>query len=290
MQHHIETRRSKVAYRTYGKPTLPPLVLVHGWPQSSYCWHEVASFLKDYYIIAPDLRGLGDSERTLDQKAYTKDELGEDIFALADALNLAHFYLCGHDWGSAVVQEMALAQPARIQKLILINMMIINNFQGKKKAADILVKGMFKSSWYQFFQSIPDFPEALISGKEEVWIRFFSRGISRPIPEEAITEYIRCYKIPHTITTGANLYRTIPVDRKRWRTYIDKQITVPTHIIHGELDPVVIKEFLYKAETAFKHPIEITYLKGGHFICDEQPQEVAKAMVAFLKKPYNNAT
>lgn len=285
MQHHIQTKRSKVAYRTYGDPSLPPLILVHGWPQSSYCWHEVAQTLTDYYIIAPDLRGLGDSERTLDLRYYTKDELGKDIFALADALNIENFYLGGHDWGSAVVQEMALAQPERIKKLVLINMMIINNFEGKKKAAEKLVKGMFKSSWYQFFQSIPDFPEALIAGKEDVWIRFFSRGISRPIPEDAIAEYTRCYQIPHTITTGANLYRAIPKDRERWKTFLGKKITVPTHIIHGELDPVVIKAFLYKAETAFEHPIDITYLKGGHFICDEQPQAVAEAIQVFLAKP-----
>ena len=285
MQKSVQTKRSKVAYRTYGEEKNPPLMLVHGWPQSSYCWHEVAQYLNDYYIIAPDLRGLGDSERTLELKSYTKDELGKDLFALADALGIDHFYLCGHDWGSAVVQEMALAQPQRIEKLILINMMIINNFEGKKKAAEKLVKGMFKSSWYQFFQSIPDLPEALIAGKEDVWIRFFSRGISRPIPEEAITEYTRCYQIPHTITTGANLYRTIPADRERWQTYKDKKITVPTHLIHGELDPVVVKEFLYKAETAFTPPINITYLAGGHFICDEQPQAVAEVIQSFLAKP-----
>ena len=285
MQKSVQTKRSKVAYRTYGEEKNPPLMLVHGWPQSSYCWHEVAQYLNDYYIIAPDLRGLGDSERTIELKFYTKDELGKDLFALADALAINHFYLCGHDWGSAVVQEMALAQPQRIEKLILINMMIINNFEGKKKAAEKLVKGMFKSSWYQFFQSIPDFPEALIAGKEDVWIRFFSRGISRPIPEEAIAEYTRCYQIPHTITTGANLYRTIPADRERWQTYKDKKITVPTHLIHGELDPVVVKEFLYKAETAFAHPINITYLAGGHFICDEQPQALAEVIQSFLAKP-----
>ena len=125
----------------------------------------------------------------------------------------------------------------------------------------------------------------MIAGKEDVWIRFFSRGISRPIPEEAIAEYTRCYQIPHTITTGANLYRAIPKDRERWKTFLGKKITVPTHIIHGELDPVVIKAFFYKAETAFEHPINITYLKGGHFICDEQPQAVAEAIQEFLAKP-----
>ena len=83
MQKSVHTKRSKVAYRTYGEEKNPPLMLVHGWPQSSYCWHEVAQYLNDYYIITPDLRGLGDSERSLAQESYTKDELGKDLFALA---------------------------------------------------------------------------------------------------------------------------------------------------------------------------------------------------------------
>jgi len=77
----------------------------------------------------------------------------------------------------------------------------------------------------------------------------------------------------------------MPIDRKRWSKYTKRKIAVPCHIIHGELDPVVIKPFLYKAETAFEHPIDITYLKGGHFICDEQPQAVAEAIQVFLAKP-----
>ena len=210
----IKTNRGTFAYRTYGNPSALPLVLVHGWPQSNYCWKEVATALPEFYVITPDLRGLGDSERTLAVKAYEKDAMGEDIFAVIAALGIDTFYLGGHDWGSAVVQEMALLRPERIKKLILINMVIINNYAGKKSAAEVLAKGMFKSSWYQFFQSIPYFPEALLEGKEDIWIRFFSRGISRPIPEEAIAEYTRCYQIPNTITTGANLYRSIPEDRK----------------------------------------------------------------------------
>ena len=157
MQYHIQTKRSKVAYRSYGDKKQPVLMLVHGWPQSSYCWHELAQYLENYYIIAPDLRGLGDSERNLDLKSYTKDELGKDLFALADALDIDRFYLGGHDWGSAVVQEMALAQPQRIKKLVLINMMIINNFEGKKKAAEKLVKGMFRVLLVSIFSKHPRF-------------------------------------------------------------------------------------------------------------------------------------
>lgn len=277
-----KTKRGTFSYRTYGNPSFPALVLVHGWPQSSYCWKEVAEALPDFYVITPDLRGLGDSERTLEVSAYEKDALGEDIFSLLDALGIDSFHLGGHDWGSAVVQEMALLKPQRIRKLILINMVIINNVMGKKKAAEELVKHQFRSSWYQFFQSIPHFPEALLKGKEDVWIRFFSRGISRPIPEEAIAEYTRCYQISDTITTGANFYRSIPADRKRWKSYAQQKIVVPTHLIHGVLDPVIIKEFLHQVQQAFKQTVAITYLEGGHFICDEQPKAVARAIDEFL--------
>ena len=282
MQQKIKTDRGLFAYRKYGNKCNPPVFLIHGWPQSSYCWHDVAQELTGFYVIAPDLRGLGDSERTLDLSTYTKDQLGLDIFSIAAALKIETFYLCGHDWGSAVAQEMALLQPESIRKLILINMMIVNNGVGKKKAAEELSKEMFRSSWYQFFQSIPKFPEQLLEGKEDVWIRFFCKGITNPIPEEALLEYIRCYQVPNTITTAANLYRSMPNDSKRWKHYVNKKIKTPSHIIHGRLDRVVIPEFLSNIENAFKHPIDITYLEGGHFICDEQPKEVEKVINVFF--------
>ena len=128
MSQLINTSRGKFAYRSYGNSHNPPLMLVHGWPQSNYCWNEIAHYLPDFYIITPDLRGLGDSPRSLDIKDYYKDQMGLDLFALADELALDKFYLGGHDWGSAIAQEMTLIQPQRIEKLILINMIIIKNW------------------------------------------------------------------------------------------------------------------------------------------------------------------
>jgi len=256
-------------------------MLVHGWPQTSYCWHHAAPYLSDFYVIAPDIRGMGDSNRELDIKLYEKDEMSRDLFAIADELGIKQFYLGGHDWGGAIVQEMTFLQPERIKKLVIINMLIINNAIGQNEASEVLVKYLFRSSWYQFFMSIEQFPEALLAGKEDVWIRFFSQGISNPIPEDAIQEYIRCYKIPNSITTASNIYRTISKDRKRWKDYEGKKINIPTKIIHGVLDPVIIKEYFIGIEDCFVQ-IEITFLKGGHFIVDEQPKEVANAITEFL--------
>jgi len=242
----------------------------------------MALHLNDLYVIAPDLRGMGDSNRALELSLYEKNAMAYDIFAIADTLGINTFCLGGHDWGGAIVQEMALMKPERIEKLIIINMVLINNPKGQAKAGSVLVKQLFRSSWYQFFLSIKQFPEALLAGKEEIWIRFFSRGISKPIPEDAIQEYTRCYKIPHTITTAANIYRTLSKDRARWEQYKGRKIGIPTKIIHGILDPVIIKEYLFGAEDYYEQ-LEITRLKGGHFIVDEQPEAVAKAIQAFVE-------
>lgn len=284
MSKTISTARGDFHVRTYGDRSKPALILVHGWPQTSYCWHHVVPYLQDFFVIAPDLRGMGDSNRELDVKLYLKDEMSKDIFAIADSLNIEQFYLGGHDWGGAIVQEMAFLAPERIQKLIVINMIIINNPLGQAQAKEVLIEQLFRSSWYQFFLSIKDLPEALIAGKEDIWIRFFSRGISAPVPEDAIAEYTRCYKIPKTLSTAANIYRTIPKDRIRWqKEYEGKVVDIPTKIIHGILDPVIIKEYIVGAEQFYTN-LEITRLKAGHFIVDEQPKEVGEAIRSFLTK------
>ena len=281
MNQHITTPRGTFHIRTYGNPSDPPLFLIHGWPQTSYCWHHTAQFLGGVYVIAPDLRGMGDSNRDMDVNLYSKDEMAADIFAIADELNIDEFFLGGHDWGGAVVQEMAFLHPDRIKKLIIINMYIINNTVGQGLAREILVKQMFRSSWYQYFMSIKDLPEALIIGKEEVWVRFFSRGISNPVPEDAIAEYTRCYKIPGTITTASNFYRAVPKDRARWKKYEGLKVEIPTKIIHGILDPVIIKEFIEGIDQ-FYPDVNVSFLNGGHFIVDEQPEEVAHEIIDFL--------
>lgn len=281
MNNTINTERGRFNVKIYGNEHNPPLILLHGFPQTSYCWHHVVEHLQDFYVVAPDLRGMGDSNRELDVKYYEKDEMAKDIFAIADYLEITDFLLAGHDWGGAVAQEMTMLDSKRIQKLIILNMIIINNTIGEAKANEVLIPQYFRSSWYQFFMSVKKFPEALLAGKEEVWIRFFSKGISNPIPEDAIEEYVRSFKIPGTITTTANLYRTAGRDKKRWKKFAGVKVDIPTFIIHGILDPVIIKEYLIGVEACFSH-VDIMQIKGGHFILDEQPEIVGKAMAEFL--------
>lgn len=280
----IHTERGVFSYREYGAKQATPLILIHGWPETSYCWHHVAQRLdSDFRILAVDLRGAGHSNRALDKALYTKYNLGLDILSVTDKLGIEEFYLAGHDWGSAVAQEIALNHGERIKKLCLLNMVIINNEKGKQAAYQVLGKKLFYSFWYQWFQNLKGLPEVLIKDKEDAWVRFFMRGMANDIPEESIKKYVESYKVEHSITCAANLYRTMGEDFSRWKTYQDQKFQMPTKMIYGNLDPVIIKEYLIDIESCFVD-ISIIELDTGHFIVDEKPEEVAAIMKEFLKK------
>ena len=282
-RHTINTERGRFHYREYGESGKPVAVLLHGYPQSGRCWDEVANLLSDhYFLIVPDLRGLGDSNRDLRKELYGKDQLAKDIIGLLDQLGIGTFMLVGHDWGGAVAQEIAYAIPARIHKLTLLNFPVLQNRKGQQKAYEKLGQYLFKPFWYQFFMSYPQLPEAFMAGNEAFWIRFCCRGLTNSIPEDAIQEYIRCYQIEGTITTGANYYRTMREDFKRWATaaFAKSRHPMDTLIIHGEKDQVVVKDYFEDVDSCFEN-VDIKYVDAGHFVMDEQPEVVAEHLRAF---------
>lgn len=264
-----------------------PAVMVHGWPESSYCWEAVAPFLDpDLRIIAPDLRGLGESERTLNNAAaYQKAELAKDVVEVLDALKIDSFFLVGHDWGGIVAQEVALLIPQRIKKFVLMNIPVITNPKGYGEAMKIIYNRGAVPFWYQYFQWQPNLPEAMIKGNEDLWVRhFFGREIAKgTIAPEVIDEYVRCYRIEHTPGTAASYYRTMREDQKRWATLGGIKQTMPTLYIHGSLDTVIIPENLNHIEECFES-IRVESIPAGHFVQEEKPREVAALLNQFLKE------
>lgn len=262
-----------------------PVVMLHGWPESAYCWEGVAAHLDPaLQVIAPDLRGLGDSERTLDVNAYRKLELARDIAEIIDALQIDAFILVGHDWGGIVAQELALLLPERVKQLVIMNIPVIANAAGSLEAIKIIYSRGAVPFWYQYFQQQPGLAEAMIKGNEEIWIRYFfgRAGMDGTIPPKAIAEYIRCYKINNTPASGASYYRAMRDDAKRWATLAGTKFPMPTLYIHGNQDPVIIPEYLNHIEDCFDS-VKVESLKAGHFVQDEKPREVAQLMNDFFK-------
>lgn len=263
-----------------------PVVLLHGWPESAYCWEPVAALLDpSFRIIAPDLRGLGDSERTLDVKAYRKVELAKDIIDILDALEIDTFFLAGHDWGGIVAQELALLAPQRVKRLVIMNIAVLTNPKGTREAREIIFGMGGVHFWYQYFQQQPALPEAMIKGNEGVWIRYFfgRAGRDGTIPGDAIDEYVRCYRIENTPATGAAYYRAMGLDAARWATLADEKIPMPTLYIHGQRDAVIIPAFLNHIPEGFDR-VQVATLDAAHFVQEEKPGEVAALLNDFFRQ------
>ena len=262
-----------------------PLVLLHGWPASSYGWERVVEHLPaDRTIICPDLRGLGDSERKGDVSAFAKHELAGDILALLDALGVGDFVVGGQDWGGAAAQELALASPDRIKALIVMNINLINNLAGNLKGYKTQMLSPQNPRWYMAFQAAPNLAEAMIPGAEDLWVRYFfenGAGDGAAIPESVIAEYVRAYAVEGTARSGANYYRAMIIDAERWMSLSGKAFIPPSMLLYGREDPFLIPEFYDGYEACFEN-VSKTDIVAGHFVQDEKPQEVAEALTSFF--------
>jgi pimeloyl-ACP methyl ester carboxylesterase len=262
-----------------------PLIMLHGWPESGRCWEPVAALLDPgLRVIAPDLRGLGDSERTLDVAAYRKVALARDMLEVIDALDIDTFFLAGHDWGGIVAQELALLAPRRVKRLVLMNIFVLTNPKGTAEARRIIFDAGGIHFWYQYFQQQPVLPEAMIRGNESVWIRYFfgKAGQDGTIPGDAIEEYIRCYRIADTPATGAAYYRAMRLEKGHWEAVADGKFPMPALYIHGNRDPVIIPAFLNHIEEGFEM-VQVASVDAGHFVQEEKPGDVAGLLNTFLK-------
>ena len=278
------TSRGQFAWREGGTSNGQPLVLIHGWPESSYCWEHVAAHLAPgFRIIAPDLRGLGDSERTPEPEAYLKAAMAQDVISLLDHLNVRDFQLVGHDWGGVVAQEVALAIPDRVQRLVIMNIAVINNLKGNQEVIEKVRSGSGAAYWYQHFMQTHGLPEAMIPGAEEAWLGHFLTTWNRePFPQDAFDEYVRTFRIPGTPRSSSNYYRTFRDDAKRWATTAGHRWPMPSMYLYGNKDKVIIPEYLNHIESCFD-TLRVEQIEAGHFLQEEQPAAVAHYLSDFLQ-------
>jgi hypothetical protein len=131
-----------------------PVVLLHGWPETWYAWHKVMPALaKNYTVIAPDLRGLGDSSKP--PTGYDTKTVAEDIHQLVTQLGFKTIFLVGHDIGTVVAYPYAAAHPSEVKRLVVWEAPIPGFAIPERPPA-----------WWVIFHQTPDVPEALVQGKE----------------------------------------------------------------------------------------------------------------------------
>ena len=186
--HYADLGEVLIHYVTAGQG--PPVVLLHGWPQTWWEWrHVIPALAQRYTVIAPDLRGLGDSSRPL--TGYDKKTVADDIWRLVgEKLGHKSFFLVGHDWGGPTAYALAAAHPEAVRRLVILDVVIPGS------GGDFSEGGR---RWHHQFHMTPDLPEALTQGREDVYLAWFYRTFAyRPdaIGPDDLTEYLRTYVSP----------------------------------------------------------------------------------------------
>ena len=165
--HTAQVNGTRLHYVTAGEG--PPVMLLHGWPQTWYEWRHVIDLLADeYQVVAPDLRGFGYSAKPA--AGYDADTMAADLAALAGHLGLRDVTVLGHDWGAVFGYVYAAKTPSQVRALGIVEM-ALPGVGIMEQAMAPQPQGNFL--WHMGFQSVPDLPELLIAGKEKPYLRWF---------------------------------------------------------------------------------------------------------------------
>jgi pimeloyl-ACP methyl ester carboxylesterase len=254
----------------------PAVVLIHGWPQTWYMWrHIMPGLAEKYRVVAPDLRGLGDSSKPV--LGYDKKTLASDIWRLMhDVLGEKRFFAVGHDRGGPTAYSLAAQHRDAVRRLAIF---------------DAPVPGdgtpvMFNNRWHHGLHWELDFPEALTAGREDVYLGFFYRNWGgRPdcIPEADQAEYLRTYRLPGSMRAGFNLYRATPQDVIDNEAFVaEGKLKMPVLCYGGPLGRGrgmgAIESWRRVAED-----VRGGIAEGcGHWIPEERPQWALEQLLAFF--------
>jgi haloacetate dehalogenase len=201
----IDTGEAVIRVRHGGSG--PPLLLLHGHPQTHMCWHKIAPRLAQHFtVVAADLRGYGDSSKpatTADHEPYSKRAMGRDQVAVMQSLGFETFFVAGHDRGGRCAYRMALDYPEKVRKLAVLD--ILPTGEHFRRA-----NMHFALSWWHWFflaQSY-DMPERLI-GADPDYFYWQRHGDQPPAyhSAEAFADYRRCWQNPQTIHAFCEDYR-----------------------------------------------------------------------------------
>ncbi|MCB4821405.1 alpha/beta fold hydrolase [Roseicella aerolata] len=222
--HHAQADLGEVRlhYVTAGEG--PAVLLLHGWPQTWHMWrHVMPGLAARYRVVAPDLRGLGDSSRPAG--GYDKKTVAQDAWRLmTEVLGERRFFVAGHDWGGPTAFALAAQHRDAVRRMAIF---------------DVPVPGdgtpvFHLNRWHHGLHREPGLAEELLAGKEEVYLRFFYRSWgARPdaIEEAAQQEYLRAYRQPGAMRAGFEFYRATPQDERDNEGFLARDGKLPMPIL-----------------------------------------------------------
>jgi pimeloyl-ACP methyl ester carboxylesterase len=275
---------------TAGDPANPAVILLHGFPESHRTWRELVPLLgDDHYLIMPDQRGFGASDQPQDVAAYATDTLIDDIFALADAMQVDRFALVGHDWGGAISWPAALRNDPRLTRLAIINAPHPVIFQ-KSLVED---EDQRRASQYISAFKTPGFEKAIEAmGFRTFFEKTFAGHVDlAKIPEAEKQQYVADWSQPGAMNAMLNWYRaskmivpppgvTVPLPDLVLRAF--PKVRVPTLVTWGMRDKALLPIQLEGLDALVEDLTIVRVPDAGHFAPWEAPGAVAAALGPFL--------
>lgn len=261
----------------------PPLLLLHGYPQSHIIWRKIApQIAKHFTVVAPDLRGYGDSSRPADgenHSGFSKRAMAHDQIEIMEHLGFEQFAVVGHDRGARVAHRLALDHPAAVKRLALLD--IVPTY---RLYAD--VKKDFAISYFHWFfliQPAP-LPESMIENSLEAWFNWSFGGTPPPWMEEAAyREYLRCVQKPGTVHAQCEDYRaSATIDLSHDAADLDRKVECPLLALWGSKGAM---HSMYDVLQTWKQravDVRGQALDAGHFLPEEAPGPVLDELLAFL--------
>ena len=273
-----------IRYRIGGEG--PPLLLLHGNPLTHVSWHKLAAPLAERYtVVAPDLRGYGDSsapEPVEGHHNYSFRAMAQDQVTLMEQLGFDRYFVAGHDRGARTTHRMCLDHPDRILKAAMLDIIPSQYVYANAN------KEWALRSWHWTFMVQPaDFPERMMGSVPPEW--YMEKKLSKPgkglapFSEEAFAEYVRCFT-PKTIMGSCEDYRaTATIDLELDTADLDRTIDMPVLVLWGQ-DSHTEKVFGNALEIWKERCSDVRGwgLDCGHYVNEESPDEVLTAFLDFF--------
>jgi haloacetate dehalogenase len=280
----IETEGASINAVCGGKG--PPVLLLHGYPQTLVMWHLAAPRLAESFtVVATDLRGYGDSSKPeggANHAAYSKRSMAADQVEVMEALGFGSFAAVGHDRGGRVAHRMALDYPERVTKLAVLDIVPTHYVFA---TAD---KELATAYYHWFFLIQPyDLPERLIGADPDYFLGKklggWGTGIEMFVPE-AYAEYERCFSDPKTIHASCEDYRAAAtIDLEHDEADRDQRVECPLLALWGEKGVVEKLYEVLEVWSEYARNVRGRTLPCGHYLPEERPGETVGELVSFLE-------
>ncbi|WP_327097679.1 alpha/beta hydrolase [Nocardia vinacea] len=283
--HDIEVEGVRIHARVGGEG--PPVLLLHGYPQTHVMWRDVAAALTESHtVVVSDLRGYGDSGKPAsetDHSSYSKRAMAADQVGLMTALGHNRFAIVGHDRGARVAHRLCLDHPERVDRAAVLDIAPTRHVFANVDRALATVY----DHWF-FLAEEPDLPEVLIGGAPEYFVRRKLDQWSGPgavFDGQAISEYVRCFSDPEAIRASCEDYRaaaSIDLEHDEVDAAAGRRITCALLVLWGAHGFVGTHYDVLEVWRRYADDIRGHGLDCGHFVPEEAPEQTIGALRDFL--------